>query len=136
MAESSSDNEGHLSSASAHSPVETSAPLIPPSPDSDSLDAEQDALVGEKSLDDRFNRAQLELLVSRKDEYRHAGAKQRKELALRTGETMALEMITSGVNMSETDRAALYDVRNNRSIAILLSEKVSDEFYTLLLSRM
>jgi hypothetical protein len=105
------DSDNNNSSSSEHSP----APNLHNNDrgsgkDTDTVDPIQDTLVSEKSLDNWFNDAQLWVLVSKKDEYRGAGAKQHKELALKMGEMFATDMISSGVRMSESDCAALLDV--------------------------
>lgn len=116
MAESSSDGEESRSSSRSQSRSEKRETPLKDSPGTDSLDPEQDELVGETPLDNRFNQEQLELLVSRKDEYRHAGMKQRKELAFKTGQMIASRMIASGVDMSERHRAALFEVCPHSSV--------------------
>lgn len=112
MAQKTVDRDSDSSSSSEHSPRgETPTKQFAPTPtDLDSVDPDQDALVGVRSLDDRFNEAQLVVLVSKKDEYRCAGKKQRKEIAQRTGEIFASEILSAGVKMSEAGRAALFEV--------------------------
>lgn len=109
MADTASGNNHDMSSSSEKSPT-LSTKALDQEREEDSVDPAQDALVGEKSLDDRFNESQLRVLVSKKDEYRAATGKQRKELALKTGEAFAKEMSNAGIRMSESDRAGLYDV--------------------------
>lgn len=107
------DTSNSEASSSEHSPspTPTSSSKPPRSQQADLVDPEQDALVGKTSLDDRFNEEQLRRLVLKKDEYRCAGKKARKELALRMGETFVTEMLKSGVKISESERAALLEVR-------------------------
>ncbi|KAJ3536050.1 hypothetical protein NMY22_g6211 [Coprinellus aureogranulatus] len=112
MPDRSSERNGSRSSQSSSSenePSQVDARQSSISKDLDSLDPEQDDLVGEKSLDDRFTDDQLERLVAMKDEYRLAGKKQRKELAHKMGEAFAAEIIGSGKDLSKSERGALME---------------------------
>ncbi|KAJ3533225.1 hypothetical protein NMY22_g7427 [Coprinellus aureogranulatus] len=108
MSDSGRESNDERSSPSEHSPPpeqeEHQAQQRDDIGESDSVDPAQDALVGNKSLDDRFNDDQLRELILRKDEYRCASAKQRKELAFKTGETLVKDMLRNGVKMSEDER--------------------------------
>ncbi|KAJ3533261.1 hypothetical protein NMY22_g7407 [Coprinellus aureogranulatus] len=97
------------SSSSEQEPSEGKARQTSVQEGLNSLDPEQDDLVGEKSLDDRFTDKQLERLVGMKDEYRLAGKKQRKELAHKIGEEFASEIIASGKDLSQSERGALME---------------------------
>ncbi|KAJ3518423.1 hypothetical protein NMY22_g13685 [Coprinellus aureogranulatus] len=116
------EDDEDSSSMSEHLPAALDRTQASQSEDGDGIDPEQDALVGETPLDDRFNEEQLWRLHLKKDEYWCGGKKQRKEIAQKTGEVFASEMLAAGVNMTEKKeppswRYALDPISRSRNIS-------------------
>ena len=112
MAKPRTDIEGDESSASEHTPASGTGTEDEEGTceQSQSGDPAQDSLIGEISLDDRFNEDQLSRLVLSKDEYRQAGKKERGEIAFRMGDTFVKEMVRDGIDVSEDERVRVLEV--------------------------
>ena len=122
MAKHRSDNGEDESSPSEHTPAGSETDSGPDD-GSQSGDPAQDRLVGEISLDDRFNEGQLSRLVLSKDEYRRAGKKERGEIAFRLGDAFVKEMVRDGVDVPESKRAVVLEVLRSILAPIVLLTK-------------
>lgn len=78
---------------------------------------DEDDADDEKSLDARFTPEQLEYLYSQKEAYRHAPAKQRREISRATGLHFAKEVQKAGRDPSKREIAALYAVSTPENMA-------------------